>query len=110
MSMEKSHYKEWKVEYKGQEIKVTNWWSWSRESSADLFINDKHVDRCDEVLANPNISVLNVNQYSEDIKTLKVYFAGAFIIKVLIMVNGENVFQDKLSTIDRLVNKVFPKD
>ncbi|SVC12722.1 uncharacterized protein METZ01_LOCUS265576 [marine metagenome] len=108
--MNKSHYKEWKVEYKGQEIKVTNWWSWSRESSADLFINDKHVDRCDEVLANPNISVLNVNQYSEDIKTLKVYFAGAFIIKVLIMVNGENVFQDKLSTIDRLVNKVFPKD
>lgn len=108
--MNKSHYKEWKVEYKGQEIKVTNWWNWNRESSADLFINDKHVDKYDEVLANPNISVLNVNQYSEDIKTLKVYFAGAFKIKVLIMVNGENVFQDKLSIIDRLANKVFPKD
>ena len=43
-------------------------------------------------------------------QTLKVYFAGAFKMKVLIKVNGENVFQDKLSTIDRLVNKVFPKD
>ena len=108
--MKKSHYKEWKVEYKGQEIKVTNWWNWDRESSADLFINDKHVDKYDEMLANPNISVFDVNQYSEDIKTLKVYFSGAFKIKVLIMVNGENVFQDKLSIIDRLANKVFPKE
>ena len=110
MRMNKSHYKEWKVEYKGQEIKVTNWWNWDRESSADLFINDKHVDKYDEMLANPNISVFDVNQYSEDIKTLKVYFSGAFKIKVLIMVNGENVFQDKLSIIDRLANKVFPKE
>ena len=110
MSMNKLHYKEWKVEYMGQEIKVTNWWNWDGESSADLFINDKHVDKYDEKLANPNISVLNANKYSEEIQTLKVYFAGVFKIKVLIKVNGENVFQDKLNIIDKLLNKVFPKD
>ena len=70
MSMNKSHYKEWKVEYKGQEIKVTNWRNWDRESLADLFINDKHVDKYDEILANPNISVLNVNQLCIQWKTM----------------------------------------
>lgn len=108
-STNKSHYREWNVDYKGHQIKVTNWWNWNRESSADLFINDEHVDKFHEPLANPNISALDANQYSEDIKSLNVYFAGIFRIKVLILINGDTIFQDRLSFLDRFANKVFPK-
>ena len=37
------------------------------------------------------------------------FVAGVSNIKISIMVNGKNVFQDKLSIIDRLINKVFRK-
>ena len=109
MRMNKSHYKEWKVEYKGQEIKVTNWWNWNMEGSADLFIDDEHVDQNTDMIADPNLPLLTKNEFSEDIKSIEVFVSGVSKIKISIMVNGKNVFQDKLSIIDRLINKVFRK-
>ncbi len=107
--MNKSHYKEWKVEYKGQEIKVTNWWNWNMESSTDLFIDDEHIDKNTDKFANPNIPLLAKKEFSEDIKSIEVFGADIFKVKILIMVNEENIYQDKLSIMDRLANKVFPK-
>ena len=107
--MEKSHYKEWLVDFKGKTIKVTNWWNWNMEGSADLFIDDEHVDQNTDMIADPNLPLLTKNEFSEDIKSIEVFVSGVSKIKISIMVNGKNVFQDKLSIIDRLINKVFRK-
>jgi len=109
--MEKPHYKEWLVDFKGKTIKVTNWWNWNMEGSADLFIDDEHVDQNTDMTADPNLPLLTKNELSENIKSIEVFFfaSGVSKIKISIMVNGKNVFQDKLSIIDRLINKVFRK-
>ena len=107
--MEKSNYKEWLVDFKGKTIKVTNWWNWNMEGSADLFIDDEHVDKNTDMIADPNLPLLTKNEFSEDIKSIEVFVSGVSKIKISIMVNGKNVFQDKLSIIDRLINKVFRK-
>ena len=107
--MEKSNYKEWLVNFQGEKIKVTNWWNRNMEGSADLFIDDEHLDKNTELFANPHKPLLAKKEFSENIKSIEVFVAGVFEIKISIMVNGENVFQDKLSIIDRLAKKVFPK-
>ena len=81
------------------------------EGSTDLFIDDEHVDQNTDMTADPNLPLLTKNELSENIKSIEVFFfaSGVSKIKISIMVNGKNVFQDKLSIIDRLINKVFRK-
>ena len=107
--MEKSNFTEWLVDFNGKKIKVTNWWNWNMKSSTDLFIDDEHIDKNTDKFANPNIPLLAKKELSEDIKSIEVFAAGMFKVKILIMVNEENIYQDKLSIMDRLANKVFPK-
>jgi hypothetical protein len=79
------------------------------EGSIDLFIDDEHIDKNTDKFANPNIPLLAKKEFSEDIKSIEVFGADIFKVKILIMVNEENIYQDKLSIMDRLANKVFPK-
>ena len=112
-SMEKPNYKEWSVNFNGKKIRVTNWWSLAAgemKGAADLYVDDVHLDKNTDLIANPNIASLSKSELSEDIKSIDVYFAGAFKINVSIMVNGEIVLQDKLSFVDRLLKKVFTKN
>ena len=112
INMEKPNYKEWSVDFNGKIIKVTNWWSVAAgemKGSADLYINDEHLDKSTDLVANPNLALLSKYEFSEDIKSIEVYAAGTFKVKISIMVNGEIVLQDKLSFLDRLVNKFYPK-
>ena len=53
-NMEKSNYKEWSVNFNGRIIKVSNWWNWEMKGSADLYLDDKHLDHNTDMLANPN--------------------------------------------------------
>ena len=114
--MEKSNYKEWSVDFNGKIIKVTNWFNYNwfnkaeTKSSVDLYIDDEHLDKNTDLKANPNIAILSKFEFSEDIKSIEVYAAGTFKIKISIMINGEIVLQDKLSFIDKLVNIFFPKN
>ena len=107
--MNKPNYKEWSVNFNETKIKVTNWWSWSFKSSADLYANGEHLDNSTKVMANPNNLILSKYDYSKDIKSIEVYGAGIFKVKMSMMVNGEIVFQDELNFFERLVNKLFPK-
>jgi len=112
INMEKPNYKEWSVDFNGKIIKVTNWWSVApgeMKGSADLYVDDEHLDKNTDLIANPNIALLSKYEFSEEIKSIEVYAAGNFKVKISIMVNGEIVLQDKLSFIDRLVNKFYPK-
>ena len=107
--MEKSNYKEWSVDFNGKTIKVSNWWNWEGTGSADLYLDNEHLDQNTEMLVNPNKAMVSKNEFSDDIKSIEVFLAGSFSIKLSIMVNGIVVLQDKLSLLDRFVKTFFPK-
>ena len=108
--MEKSHYKEWSVDFNGKTIKVSNWWNWDGTGSADLYLNGEHLDQCTDMLVNPNKAMLSKREVSADIKSIEVFLAGFFSPKLSMMVNGVVVLQDKLSLIDRFAKTFFSKN
>ena len=107
--LEKSNYKEWSVDFSGKTIKVSNWWNWEGKGSADLYLDNEHLDQNIEMLVNPNKAMLSKSEVSDDIKSIEVFSAGFFSIKLSIMVNGVVVLQDKLSLLDRFVKTFFSK-
>ena len=107
--MEKSNYKEWSVDFNGKTIKVSNWWNWEGKGSADLYLDNEHLDQNTEMLVNPNKAMLSKSEVSGDIKSIEVFSAGFFSVKLLIMVNGVVVLQDKLSLLDGFTKTFFSK-
>ena len=107
--MKKSNYKEWSVDFNGKIIKVSNWWNWEGKSSADLYLDTERLDQNTEMLVNPNKAMLSKSEVSDDIKSIEVFSAGTFSVKLSIMVNGVVVLQDKLSPLDRLSKTFFSK-
>ena len=107
--MNKPNYQEWKVDFKEQIIRVSNWWNWEMKGSADLYLDDEHLDKNTDMVANPKKVLLSKYEVSDDIKSIEVFAAGAFKIKISIMVNGDIVLADKLSLIDRFANIFFFK-
>ena len=107
--MEKSNYKEWTVHFNGKIIKVSNWWNWEGKGSADLYFDNEHLDQNTDILVNPNKAMLFKIDVSDDIKSIEVFLAGFFSVKLSIMVNGVVVFQDKLSLLDRFAKSFFSK-
>ena len=107
--MEKSNYKEWSVDFNGKIIKVSNWWNWEGKCSADLYLDNEHLDQNTEMFVNPNKVMLSKSEVSDDIKSIEVFSAGFFSVKLSIMVNGVVVLQDKLSLLDRFAKTFFSK-
>ena len=107
--MEKSNYKEWLVDFNGKIIKVSNWWNWEGKSSADLYLDNEHLDQNTDMLANPNKAMLYKTEVSDEIKSIEVFAAGTFSVKLSIMVNGIVVLQDKLTSLDRFAKTFFSK-
>ena len=107
--MEKSNYKEWSVDFNGKTIKVSNWWNWEGKGSADLYLDNEHLDQNTDMLVNPNKAMLSKSEVFDDIKSIEVFLAGFFSVKLSIMVNGVVVLQDKLSLIDRFAKSFFSK-
>ena len=109
IAMKESNYKEWSVNFNGKTIKVSNWWDWKMKGSADLYLDDEHLDRNTDMIANPKKVLLSKYEVSDEIKSIEVFAAGAFKIKIAIIVNGDVVLKDKLSLIDRFANIFFLK-
>ena len=67
-------------------------------------VKEENIDEVFEFM-NPQTPILKVTNVSETIQTIEVYSGGAFRRKLSIMIDGKNVFQDKLNGIDRLFQK-----
>lgn len=102
--MKKSNYKEWSVNFNGKIIKVSNWWDWKMNGSADLYLDDEHLDKNTDMMANPKKAILSKYEVSDEIKSIEVFAAGAFKMKISIKVNGEIVLAEKLSLMDRFAD------
>ena len=107
--MDKPNYKEWSINFNGKIIKVTNWWDWDGKGSADLYLEEEHLDKNTDMFANPKKVLLSKYEISDDIKSIEVFLAGFFTVKLSIMVNGVVVLQDKLSLLDRFAKSFFSK-
>jgi hypothetical protein len=83
------------VDFKGKEIKVTNWFNWKWQGSADLYLDGEHVDTNTAKFANRKKVFLSTYDYSEDIQSIEVYISYFFKFKVKILVNGNIIYQDK---------------
>ena len=88
--MNKSNYKEWSVNFNGKTIKVSNWWDWRMKGSADLYLDDEHLDKNTDinVLVSPRKAILSSYEVSDEIESIEVFAAGAFKIKISIKVNA----------------------
>ena len=102
--MKKSNYKEWSVNFNGKTIKVSNWWNWEGKGSADLYLDDEHLDKNTDMMANPKKAILSKYEVSDEIKSIEVFAAGAFKMKISIKINGEIVLAEKLSLMDRFAD------
>ena len=102
--MKKSNYKEWSVNFNGKTIKVSNWWDWKMKGSADLYLDDEHLDKNTDMMANPKKAILSKYEVSDEIKSIEVFAAGAFKMKISIKINGEIVLAEKLSLMDRFAD------
>jgi len=113
--LSKPNYKEWVVNHQNHEIKVTSSFTWGGTFSGELLV-DRHVvdkieviqvneENAEEILAmlNPKTPILSAEAISESINSISVYAGGAFTRKISIMYNGENIYQDNLNFIDKLV-------
>ena len=81
--MEKSNYKEWLVDFNGKIIKVSNWWNWEGKSSADLYLDNQHLDQNTDMLVNSNKAMLSKSEVSDDIKSIEVFLKWVFLSKII---------------------------
>ena len=94
MKTETPNLQECTIEFKGKEIKVTNWWNWKLQGEADLYLDGEHLDKNTDKIANPKKILLSKYNYSDDIKSIEVYASYFFKLKLKILVNGNIVYKD----------------
>ena len=83
-----------KIEFKGKEIKVTNWFNWKWQGSADLYLDGEHLDKNTDKIANPKKILLSKYDYSDEIKSIEVYASYFFKLKLKVLVTGNIVYKD----------------
>jgi hypothetical protein len=84
---------------------ISNWWGWDLKGSADLYIDDQHLDQDSSIVAETNRPLLKTSNFSDNISSLEVYVAGLFSVKISVLVNGVNIYSDPLNMLDRLFIK-----
>tara|TARA_B100001059_G_scaffold104510_1_gene104316 strand:+ start:477 stop:809 length:333 start_codon:yes stop_codon:yes gene_type:complete len=101
----KPNLKQWNINYKNHNILISNWWGWDLKGSADLYIDDQHLDQDTSIVAETNRPLLKTSNFSDNISSLEVYVAGLFSVKISVLVNGVNIYSDRLNMLDRLFIK-----
>lgn len=103
--MSKKYYKQWHVPYEDHQIKVTNWWNFDFDTEARLYLDDQLIAVNKETDMSPFEPMFHLKNVSEEIKEIKVFLYGALIGKLLIEINNQNIYKDKLSFLDRYLLK-----
>ena len=93
--MNKPNLQERTVEFNGKEIKVSNWWNWKGQGTADLYLDGEHLDQNTDKIATGRKVLLSKYDVSEDIKSIEVYASYFFKLKLKILVNENIIYKDK---------------
>ena len=95
MKTDKPNLQERTVDFNGKEIKVSNWWNWRGQGTADLYLDGEHLDQDTSKVVTGKKVLLSKYDVSEDIKSIEVYASYFFKLKLKILVNGNIIYQDK---------------
>ncbi len=101
----KPNLKQWEINYKNHNILISNWWGWNLEGSSDLYVDDQLLDQNTNMVPDTSKPFLKTYNFSNNIDSIEVFIGGFFSVKISVLVNGENIFQDQLNIIDRLFIK-----
>ena len=98
---QRPNFKEWSVQHQGRMIRVINWYSLRPlVGAAHLFIDGVEVDSSRTMRHSPKKPLLVSGN-------VKVFFSGAFSVKASVVDGEELIYQDTLSLVDKIVNKLF---
>ena len=101
----KPNLKQWEINYQNHNILVSNWWGWDLKGSSDLYVDDEHLDQNTSMVPDTSKPFLKTYNFSNNIDSIEVFIGGFFSVKISVLVNGENIYQDQLNIIDRLFIK-----
>mgnify|MGYP006878874657 FL=1 len=101
--MEQKNLKKWEMVFGDHAILVTNWWDWNMTGSADLYIDGQLLDQSTEMLPDTKKPMLKHDGFSESIQSIEVFVAGAFSVKISVLVNGESIYSDRLNIVDKFL-------
>ena len=101
----KPNLKQWEINYKNHNILISNWWGWNLEGSSDLYVDDQLLDQNTSMVPDTSKPFLKTYNFSNNIDSIEVFIGGFFSVKISVLVNGENIYQDQLNVIDRLFIK-----
>jgi len=93
------------ADFEGHLIRVENAWKMlPPKSLATLSVDGVELDRdASFAFPTPNVAQLKAVNVSEKIRTIDVFFAGVFSIKISIVVNdGELIQKDELTRLDEM--------
>ena len=98
---QRPNFKEWSVQHHGRMIRVINWYSLRPlVGAAHLFIDGVEVDCSRAMTFSPKKPLLISGN-------VQVFFSGAFSVKASVVDGDELIYQDTLSLVDKIVNKLF---
>jgi hypothetical protein len=97
------------VNFNDHKIVFQNSWKlFPLKSKATLELDGVLLAESNEIThLNPHIPLFDLEDVAPDIDSLQVFFIGVFSVKACIFVNGEEVYRDKISGIDKLQARVF---
>jgi len=95
MKTDKPNLQEITVDFNEKEIKVSNWWNWRGQGTADLYLDGEHLDQNTSKFVTGKKVLLSKYDVTEDIKSIEVYATYFFKLKLKILVNGNIIYQDK---------------
>ena len=98
---QRPNFKEWSVQHQGRMIRVINWYSLRPlVGAAHLFIDGVEVDCSRAMTYSPKKPLLISGN-------VQVFFSGALSVKASVVDGDELIYQDNLSLVDKIVNKLF---
>lgn len=101
----KPNLKQWEINYQDHNILISNWWGWDLKGSSDLYVDGQHLNQNTSMVPDTSKPFLKSYKFSNNIDSIEVYIGGFFSVKISVLVNGENIYQDQLNIIDRLFIK-----
>ena len=101
----KPNLQKWEINYQKHNILISNWWGWNLKGSADLYIDNQHLDQNTSMIPDTRRPFLKNYNFSDDIDSVEVFIGGFFSVNIPVLVNGKNIYTDPLNMIDRLFMK-----
>ena len=81
----KPNLQQWEIKYQNHNILISNWWGWNLKGSADLYIDNQHLDQNTSMIPDTRKPFLKNYNFSNDIDSVEVFIGGFFPSRFLFL-------------------------